>query len=345
MKNIRCFYTSEVRLNKELKKFLDKDKVDAIEIPPEQYVKLKEDKSPLLCDKIKPGLFTYAQATVIAEQHLVEEIKLNRKDITCTHPKGISYVCCYALSLWYGDGKKEALDNAATLTCPKLPDKETCKLNTKKKKMLTSPDDIVRIAGPKAAKILFNIFHAGPRVILRSAFELLRANAITRILSAVVLLAVDTVNLVRRRISKKQFLINAVLAIMMTLGGTVGWMLGTQSTQLVLIENAFLGIIAGLIGAGIFGGTLGMIWEKIISAFIKDDTKDMMEIFNDEFANLSQEYLLSEAEINELTETIEIKQASLKAIFAQSDRKDFARCKLEPYVAGIISQRKKVRID
>jgi len=340
MKNIRTLYTDDARFDEMLDKLLKEDSETPIEIPPERH---KELGSAAPC--VKAGQFSYAQAVTIAEQHLVEEVNLNKHRVECSHPQGISYAMCYALNLWDGEDKDTALKNAENLKCPKLPAAEECKLSAKKKTMLTSPDDIVRMAGPKAAKILFNAFQAGPRVILRSAFELLRANTITRILSAVVLLAIDVVNLVRKRISKKQFVINVILAIMMTVGGTVGWILGTQTAGSVLIENALLGILAGLVGAGILGAGLGMLWEKTVGFFIKDDTKDMMEVLNQEFANLSHEYLLTTQEVEDLTDAITIKPKNLKAIFAQCDREQFARCTLEPYVAGIVHLREKVKVE
>ncbi|MCL2215892.1 MAG: hypothetical protein FWB91_02605 [Defluviitaleaceae bacterium] len=345
MQNIRTLYTDNAHFKNALTAMIEKDSKTPIEIPPEQHRGLTEAKDPILCDCVKPGQFTYAQAVTVAEQHLVECVCLSRHKVECSHSRGLSYAICYALALWNGADKATALVHADKHKCPELPDVEICKLSAKKKGMISSPDDIVRMAGPKAAKILFNILRAGPRVILRSAFELLRANFITRILSAVVLLAIDTVNLTRKRISKKQFAINTGLALSMTVGGTAGWLLGQQTAGLVLIENALIAIIAGIAGAGVLGAGLGMLWEKLAARFVKDDTQDMMEILNQEFCNLSQEYLLTTKEVEDLTEAITIKPKNLKTIFAQCDRAHYARCTIEPYVAGIVHLRPKVLVE
>ncbi|MCL2840274.1 MAG: hypothetical protein FWE05_05815 [Defluviitaleaceae bacterium] len=219
---------------------------------------------------------------------------------------------------------------------------DICKLTIKKKSMISSPDDVVRMAGPKAAQILYNIFHIGPRVILRSAFELLRANTITRILSAVILLVLDTVSLVRKRISIKQFVINVGLALSMTIGGTAGWMLGQETVAAILIQNALLGILISLIGAGIFGAGLGMLWEKIIGLFLKDDTHDMMEILNQEFVKLSREHMLTEKEIETLKETIAINQKIMRDIYVQHNRQHYVHCMLEPYIMEIVNARDRI---
>ena len=343
-KIIRSLYTDKMQFDDKLASMLEQDSATPIEIPPEQYQTLCTDELKAGCQCVRPGHFTYAQAVTIAEQHLVADVSLQRHTVECTHPQGLNYAMCYALAVWNGKDENAALESAENRQCPEPPPPESCKLNAKKKTMLTSPDDIVRMAGPKAAKILFNALHAGPRVILRSAFELLRANTITRLLSAVVLLAIDTFNLIKGRISKKQFVINTMLAVMMTIGGTVGWLLGTQTIGLVLIENALLGVLAGIAGAGLLGAGLGMIWERVVRLFVRDDTQDMMEILNHEFANLSREYLLSTREVEDLADAIVIKPKKLKAIFAQCDRSQFARCTLEPYVAGIVHLRPKVKV-
>ena len=339
MNKVRTLYVNDTHFNAALSNMLKKDTETPIEIPPENYDALR--KSGITHDCLCPGHFSYAQAAHIAEQHLLEGVILRKGTIECKNPRGLSYTMCYALSVWSGVDREAALSNAESLLYPELPDPEVCKLS-QKKKGVANPDDIVRMAGPKAAKILFNALRAGPRVILRSAFELLKANTITRVLSAVVLLFIDTINLIRKRISKKQFIINTVLALMMTVGGTVGWLLGTQTVGTVLMENAVLAIAAGIAGAGVLGAGLGMLWEKAVRRFFRDDTQDMMEILNTEFAKLSREYLLNDREVEELTEAITIKPKNLKAIFAQQDRAEFARCTLEPYVAGVVCRREKV---
>jgi len=300
-----------------------------IEIPPEQLSAL-----PTECKNIREGQFSYVQAAHIAEQHLIDGITLHHGEITCSHPQGISCAIKEALAVWSG------VDDTAEIPTPDL---SSCQLATKKKSKVGSVNDIARMAGPKAATILWNALQAGPRVILRSAFELLRANTVTRIISAVVLLAVDTVGLIKRRISRKQYVINLGLALMLTVGGTVGWLLGQQTAAQVLIENAILGIIAGIAGAGLFGAGLGALWERIVRMFVKDDRTLMLDIYNETFTQLADEYLLNQQEADVLMDAIIIKDAQLKAIFSQCDRETFARCTLEPYFAGIIHLREKIR--
>ena len=190
-------------------------------------------------------------------------------------------------------------------------------------KKVGSTGDIVKMAAPKTASFIYNALRVGPRLILRSAFELFRANNVTRVLSALILISFDTFSLAKGRISKKQFVINVVLALMMLVGGTAGWVLGTEILSL-LIENAVLSILAGLIGAGVLGTALGMLWDKIIHIFWRDDTEEMLEILNHEFLRLCHHHGLNQDEAEDLSQKIIVKDQLIKDIYAQADRHGFA---------------------
>ena len=213
-----------------------------------------------------------------------------------------------------------------------MKDRADLKLQVKKKSKIGSPGDLARVAAPKAAQVLYNTLRVGPRVILRSAFELLRANTITRILSAIVLISFDTVSLFRKGISLKQYVINLGLALLLMVGGTAGWVLGNDVIGAVLLENVVLGIAAGMTGAGIFGGLTAYAWERGIKLFIQDDTADMMDICNKVFAKMLEEYKLKEAEAVKLIEDIVITPNNIKEMYRQKDREAYARKIIEPYM-------------
>jgi len=213
------------------------------------------------------------------------------------------------------------------------------KLCVRKKSKAGSTSDIARMAAPKAAQVLYNALRVGPRLILRSAFELLRANMITRLLSAVVLLSIDTVAFVRKRIFKKQYAINVTLALMLLVGGTAGWYLGNNVIALVIAENVALSIVAGIVGAGILGVTLGNVTEKILGVFIKDDTADMLDVCNQVFCELAAQHCLSEEEAHEAIDVINISNATIKNMYASPDKEAFACGLIEPHLQEISKQR------
>ena len=215
-------------------------------------------------------------------------------------------------------------------TANPLPEHLRCKL--KKNSKLASPKDLLKVAGPKSAQFLYNAMRVGPRVILRSAFELLRANTITRILSCAVLLSIDTVSLVRKRISLQQYLVNITLALLLLVGGTLGWTVGSQVVALTLIENAAIGIIAALAAAGIFGAGLAYAGEKIISLFFKGDTEKMVELFNLEFYCEVTARRLEEEEIAKARDAIELTPKVASEMFACEDKSAFAKSIICPAI-------------
>ena len=202
----------------------------------------------------------------------------------------------------------------------------------KKKSKIANTQDLIKIAAPKSVQFLYNIVSIGPRVILRSAFQLLRANTITRILSCLVLLSIDTVSLIRKRISLKQYIINVTLALMLLVGGTLGWIFGGHIVSLTLIENAAIGIIAALIGAGALGAGFAFFWERFISLFLKGDTEEMLEIFNQEFYNEVTANRLEEDEIAIARDTIELTPEVASEMFACDDKRDFAKAIICPVI-------------
>ena len=204
-------------------------------------------------------------------------------------------------------------------------------LKMKKKSKLASKDDVAKLAGSKAIQVLFNIVSIGPRIILRSAFQLLRANIITRLLSVIFLVVVDAISLVKGRISRKQFAINVGMALMLLVGGTAGWNLGTAAINQILIENVVLGLFGGILGAGIFGAVLGTIWEKIVGKFVTDDAHEMMCILNQEFNEMVNEYNIDSTTAEQLVEEIEIDVKTLRSIFSSTAREESCREILCPY--------------
>jgi len=206
-------------------------------------------------------------------------------------------------------------------------------LTVTKQPKITSINDLAKVAAPKGAQVLYNALRVGPRVILRSAFELLRANTITRVLSAVVLLSIDTIALARGRISKKQYVINLVLAIMLLVGGTAGWVLGSHIVSLML-ESMIIGLIAGLAGAGAIGALFAFGWEKFIKLVIKDDSDDMLDICNETFAKLAQERRMTLEEIDAAKEKIVITSAVLRRMFIQKNRAKFALNLIQPALSA-----------
>ena len=206
------------------------------------------------------------------------------------------------------------------------------------KKKVGGAGEIARLAAPKTAQMLYNTLRVGPRLILRSAFELLRANMVTRVISVVVLLAIDKFSLIKGRISVKQFAINVTLALMLLVGGTAGWVLGSHALSL-LVESLVLGILAGIVGAGILSAGLSFAVNRIIHLFVTDDTEDMLDIYSQCFAVLAEEHGLNEDEICTVIDEIGMSRQMVRELFVAEDKPAFARAALEPHVLEVAGKR------
>ena len=177
-------------------------------------------------------------------------------------------------------------------------------------------DAVVRMAAPKAVTVGINILQMGPRVIFRSAVQLLRANLFTRILSCMTLLLLDLADLSRRRISKVQFARNILLSLILVASGTFGWYAGSRWLVLEMLGSA-VEIVGGMIGAGVFGTVSGVAFDRICSKYIKSDAQQMWDIINTCIADLpGSEQAAIRAKIN---------SADLKKMFACEDRQVYAR--------------------
>jgi len=218
---------------------------------------------------------------------------------------------------------------------------DALKLAIRKKKSVNA-NDIARLAAPKTAQMLYNALQVGPRLILRSAFQLLRANMVTRVISVAVLLIIDKFSLIRGRISIKQFVINVTLALMLLVGGTAGWMLGSHVLSLIM-ESLILGILAGLIGAGVLSAVLSWIVNQVIHLFFTDDTEDMLDIYSQVFAAMAENYRLNNEEIEAVQDNIAMCKQLVRDLFVAENKLGFAGEALAAHVVEQYERRNAVQ--
>jgi len=188
-------------------------------------------------------------------------------------------------------------------------------------KTLVKGETLLKMMLPKIVQITFNFAQGGFRIALRSMVHLLRATIVTRILSAITILALDVYSLTKRRISWVQFWRNVALSACLVVFGTIGWNLGAGWFA---IE-----ILGGIIGAALVGFTVPAILERIMNKFIKSDATKMMENVNS---------VACECCPPEPTEAVRKKMkvvfsaSKLKLMYASPDRECFARDVLDKEV-------------
>jgi len=209
------------------------------------------------------------------------------------------------------------------------------RIELSKTKSLPGGKGLFKLIVPKLAAMMMNLISIGPRVILRSAFRLLKANIWTRLISALIIVIFDLYSYLRKRISRKQLIINLILSASLLAGGTVGWVFGTNSVLGIVAENTIIWIVAGIVGAGIASAVFDAICRKILGQFLKNDVEDMLDFINDEFELLVQEKSLTDDQANELAKTISISDKICINCFAKADKKKYVREVLVPCFCGV----------
>lgn len=306
---------------------------------------------------IKKGHFTYAQARNIAKAGTVESITYDAVNgaIIASSALGISVVLTFATSVWNGENFDVALKNAtysglkvggtAFITSILASQLSKAGLNSA---LVGSSEAIVGMMGPKASAVLVNAFRNGSNIYgataMKSAAKLLRGNVITAGVTVVVLSSFDVANIFRGRISGKQLFKNLANTTSTVAGGTAGWIGGAALGSAILPGlGTFLGGVLGSVSAG---AAANKATDALLGSFIEDDANEMVRIIEKVFGELAQDYLLNQKEAEKSVDYLQtiLDGRILKAMFASSDRKDFARQLLVPIIENEVLKRKKIAI-
>lgn len=313
---------------------------------------------------IRKGHFTYEQAKNIAKFGTVESIAYDAVNgaIVSTYSFGISFALTFAVSIWNGEDFKDAL-KVATHSGLKVGGLTfvTAVLSSQLSKaglnslLVGSSEAVVKMMGPKAAAMLANAFRSGANIYgaaaMKSAAKLLRSNAITAGISFVVLSSVDVVNIFRGRISGAQLFKNLTTTAASIGGGTAGWAGGATAGAAIGsvipgVGTAIGGVVGGLIGAFAGGSIANKASSTVMDLFIEDDANQMVEIIEDVFKQLCEDYLVNEAEATSIVNALQsqLNGAKLKDMYASSNHKNFAKDLLKPKFEHIASNREPIEL-
>ena len=313
---------------------------------------------------VRKGHFTYEQARNIAKFGTVESITFDAVNgaIVSTCSFGISFALSFAVSIWNGDDFKSAV-KVATHSGLKVGGLTfvTAVLSSQLSKaglnslLVGSSEAVVKMMGPKAASLLANAFRNGANIYgaaaMKSAAKLLRSNAITAGISFVVLSSVDVVNIFRGRISGAQLFKNLTNTAASIGGGTAGWAGGAAAGAAIGsvvpgVGTAIGGIVGGLVGAFAGGTIAGKATSAVMDLFIEDDANRMVEIIENEFKTLCDDYLVNETEASSIVDSLktQLSGSKLKDMYASNSHKQYARSMLIPHFDTIASQRQPIML-
>lgn len=349
-----------------------------IEVPSDKYDaavkamenRIKNGEVPGISDPskakeiVRKGNFTYEQAKNIARFGTVESITFDAVNgaIIATGVMGISATLTFATAIWSGEDFDAAVKKATYaglkvggttfVTAILSSQLSRAGLNSA---LVGSSEAIVSLMGPKASAILVNAFRSGGNIYgaaaMKSAAKLLRGNAITGVVSVVVLSSFDVANIFRGRISGSQLFKNIANTASTVAGGTAGWVGGATAgaaigSAIPIVGTAIGGVVGGILGSFAGGAAAGKVSGAVLNEFIEDDANKMVKIVEEVFTQLAEDYLLNKKEAENIIDKLKDKLTGklLKDMFASSDRERFAKNILEPLVEEEVKKRKVIRI-
>lgn len=347
-----------------------------VEVPSDKYEdavkamaeRIKNGQVPGVTDPakareiIRKGNFTYEQAKNIAKAGTVESITFDAANgmIIAGYSFGISAALTFAVAVWKGEDLDSALKSAAAaglkvggttfLTAVLASQLQKSALSGM---FRASSDALVNMIGPKASQFLVNALRSGKNIYgaaaMKSASKLLRGNLVTMAASVVVLSAFDVANIFRGRISGSQLFKNLTNTTATVAGGTAGWVGGASAgaalgSVVPVIGTAVGGFIGGLVGSFVGGSAANSVSSAVLDEFIEDDAKEMMNIIESVFKDMADDYLISQAEAEEIVDELKeiIDGDTLKDMYAADYRRSFARELMEPIFEEVTARREKI---
>ena len=333
-----------------------------LEVPSDQYdeaIRIMEEKirkgqvpgrkNPKDASKIiRKGNITLKQAINIAKAGTVESLVFDAAHgaVIGLSAAGISSTIILARALWNGEDLDTALDIAmysgiqaggiafvTSVVSSQItktgvsnllikPSNELVKLlpSTVRKQLLAAIRDGAPIYGAAASKNLA---------------KLLRGNFITQVVTVLVLSSNDIFHYAQGKISGKQLFKEVTTLVSGLIGGGV-----------VGVLLAPLGPVGVIIGSIIGTGLSSEAMRRLLNQFIEDDAVKLIEIVNNRFAILANEYLLSKSELDLAVEVLRgcLVYSKLLEMYASEDRIRFADELIEKCIQSIIVWRTRVRI-
>ncbi len=340
----------------------------SIEVPKDQYDEalkivdnlIKQGKITDINGKIKAedivrkGHITYKQAVNIAKAGTVESLVFDSINgvVACSSSFGISAAVALATSVWSGEEFNVAVKNAVQtgmkvggasfLTSVIASQLSKAGLNSL---LVGSTTNFAKALGKTGYQAIANTFRTSAisgGAALNSAAKILRNNFITSLIFVFVFAFFDLINLIRRRISFKQFIKNFIVLVISVFAGSLGGIAG-GAVGVIIIPGigAFLGALIGGFLAGSLAATLA---QKVLGVFIKDDVEKMINILNEEFRIIRDDYLLSGNEVEKISDKLAAKldKKTFYKMIASKDKHQFARNLLKPIVNRQLKKRKKI---
>lgn len=333
-----------------------------LEVPSDQYdeaIRIMEEKirkgqvpgckNPKDASKIiRKGNITLKQAINIAKAGTVESLVFDAAHgaVIGLSAAGISSTIILARALWNGEDLDTALDIAmysgiqagGIAFVTSVVSSQITKIGVSN--LLIKPsNELVKLLPSTVRKQLLAAIRDGAPIYGAAASKnlakLLRGNFITQVVTVLVLSSSDIFHYAQRKISGKQLFKEVTTLVSGLIGGGV-----------VGVLLAPLGPVGVIIGSIIGTGLSSEAMRRLLNQFIEDDAIKLIEIVNNRFAILANEYLLSKSELDLAVEVLRgcLVHSKLLEMYASEDRMRFADELVEKCITSVIVWRTNILI-
>ena len=341
-----------------------------IEVPKDQY----DDAVSKLADKIregkikgvtnpdeaqnivKKGNLTYKQAVNITKAGNIDSLKYDAQNgiITASAAVGISFLLDYAVCLINGHDYLESLEIASlhglktgsVIFCTYVISSQLAKSGLSNA-LVPASEAVAKSLGKDVAKSILQtsgVQTAGMSTATQTArvANILKNQAIFATVTVVVLSTGDVIEVFQGRISKEQLLSNLAVTIVSVAGGTAGYYVGGAIGT--AISPGVGTTIGSIVGGALIGTGSAYLTDWVAGLLYEGDAEKMYDIVVNEFQTLGEEYLVNEAEAQNVATALSKKLSgdTLKDMFESDSREKFARKLIEPLFEKEIAKRKAV---
>jgi phage-related tail protein len=169
----------------------------------------------------------------------------------------------------------------------------------------------------------------------------------------------DVVSIFKGRISGKQLFKNLTNVTVSVVSGKGGWVAGTAIGAKAgaaigsiipgpgtAVGASVGGFIGGLAGAFAGSSAGSKVAGAVLNEFIEDDADEMIQIIQNVFQNLAEDYLLNQNEADQIVDLMQSKLTgnTLRDMYAYHDRKKFARDFITPLFEEVVKGRERIQL-
>ena len=304
---------------------------------------------------VKKGNLTYDQVVNLTKAGNIESLKYDATNscVTALTAFGIGTTLDYVIRIHNGENYKQALKESAIVglkTGSRAFAISVITLQLAKTSVVNiftpTSEALVNVFGDKFAEALINAY--GINSVGQSsrtvAVNFLKTQALAQTVMLIVIEIPDVIDMIEGRISGQQLIKNIGVTLAGIVGGTAGYFLG--STLGGGVAPGAGNVIGGLLGSFAGGGLASYLADLGFSAFIIEDAEIMLDIIEEEFYKLCEEYLITEEEGVMIADKIGslFTPDVLKDMYASKDKHEFAREKLISMFEETITTREKIEI-